>query len=63
MFTFEHKIERPMKTDQVWNYYSDVSLWAKWDPVVKSVEFDGPFEEGQMRGKAAEKRPAASFYH
>lgn len=47
MFTFEHKIERPMKTDQVWNYYSDVSLWAKWDPVVKSVEFDGPFEEGQ----------------
>lgn len=47
MFTYEHHLDRPMETEKVWKCYSDVTLWTKWDPVVKSVEFKGPFQAGQ----------------
>lgn len=47
MFTYEHHMDRPMDTERVWNCYSDVTLWTKWDPIVKSVEWEGPFEAGR----------------
>lgn len=45
-FRYEHRMEKAVKADQIWQCYCDVDSWTRWDPVVASVEFEGPFEVG-----------------
>lgn len=45
-YTFAHSVECPVGREFVWGFWSEVGNWAAVDPVVESVELDGPFAAG-----------------
>lgn len=46
MWTYEHEQEAKVDLEKLWELYSDVSQWPKWDPSMEKVEMFGPFATG-----------------
>lgn len=46
MWTYEHEVEGKVDLEKLWELYSDVSQWSKWDPSIEKVEMFGPFATG-----------------
>jgi uncharacterized protein YndB with AHSA1/START domain len=48
-----HEIEIDAPIDRVWEVLTAIQAWPAWNPDVKSVSIDGPFERGStFRWKA-----------
>ncbi|HZT97385.1 MAG TPA: SRPBCC family protein [Chloroflexota bacterium] len=39
-------METKATPDRVWSIWSDTSTWPQWNPDVKAVSLDGPFQDG-----------------
>lgn len=46
MFTYETSLTGKADIQKIWEMYSDVSNWSKWDKSVKSVQLSGAFCTG-----------------
>ena len=46
MFNYENSVTGNVKAEQVWELYSDVSSWKRWDIDIESVSIEGEFVEG-----------------
>lgn len=46
MFEYEYTARGPVNVERAWALLSDVNRWPEWEPVVASVEFEGPFVQG-----------------
>jgi len=46
MAVHERSLEAHASSDRVWQIWSDVSTWPRWNPDVLSISIDGPFASG-----------------
>jgi Polyketide cyclase / dehydrase and lipid transport len=46
MYDFELTHETPAKVEDVWAVYAEVQGWPRWNEILESVSFGGPFESG-----------------
>lgn len=46
MWEFEHSLEVNASPLAIWQLYSDVSAWPKWDDGIAALELHGPFAVG-----------------
>jgi uncharacterized protein YndB with AHSA1/START domain len=46
MATQERSRDTTASPDAVWRIWSDPSTWPTWNPDVRSISLDGPFESG-----------------
>lgn len=46
MFTYENTIKGDFDGKKVWEFYSDVKKWSKWDLMMNDVELQGDFVNG-----------------
>ncbi|CAN5647419.1 SRPBCC family protein [soil metagenome] len=46
MWQFEHSVEAEATPRAVWQVWSDVAGWPRWDAGVQRAELWGPFTEG-----------------
>jgi Polyketide cyclase / dehydrase and lipid transport len=46
VWEYEHSIEGKARKEAIWDLYSDVTTWPKWDSGIEWIELDGAFEEG-----------------
>lgn len=46
MFKYENIIRGKMKIEKVWDLYSNVNQWPKWDTEMQSVDLEGKFVPG-----------------
>ena len=44
--TFERSLETTAPPEKVWEIWSDISTWPQWNPDVRSIKLNGPFESG-----------------
>lgn len=46
MAEYERSRETTAPAERVWAIWTDTSTWPSWNPEVKSVSLDGPFQNG-----------------
>jgi uncharacterized protein YndB with AHSA1/START domain len=46
MATYERSRETSAPPDRVWQMWSDTSTWPQWNPDVRAITLDGPFDTG-----------------
>lgn len=46
MWQFEHSVEAEATPRAVWQVWSDVAGWPRWDAGVQRADLSGPFGEG-----------------
>jgi hypothetical protein len=46
VWEYEHSIEGKASKKAIWDMYSDVTTWPKWDNGIEWIKLDGAFEEG-----------------
>lgn len=46
MWTHEESIETTATPAQIWNLFSDVAGWKKWNSGIENIELDGAFAIG-----------------
>lgn len=72
VWSVEHTTRCTASPKAVWDVWADVGGWARWNPTLKEVSFDGPLAEGTTgrlkpasgpRSKVVlcEVRPTAGF--
>lgn len=58
---FEHTVETTASADRIWQLWTDVSGWPRWDTALVSAHLDGPFAynaRGRLRSKGS---PESAF--
>lgn len=48
MFKYENIVRGKMKTDKLWDLYSNVNQWPEWDTEMQSVDLKGEFIPGTV---------------
>ena len=43
MYNYENSVTGNVKAEQVWELYSTVARWSRWDIEVESVSLEGSF--------------------
>lgn len=46
MYEYEHTVEADAAPGAIWELYTDVAGWPRWDGSIVSMELDGPFASG-----------------
>ncbi|GEM_PF-783476 len=46
MATYERSRETTASPDQVWRFWSDTDTWPSWNPDVRAISLNGPFQSG-----------------
>ncbi len=46
MYNYENSVTGNVKAEQVWELYSTVARWSRWDIEVESVSLEGSFVTG-----------------
>jgi len=46
MWTHEESIETTATPERIWEFFSDVVGWKKWNPGIENIEIHGPFAVG-----------------
>ena len=46
MWTHEESIETAAPAAKIWELFSDVAGWKKWNAGIEKIEIDGPFAKG-----------------
>src|SRR5919206_4434756 len=59
MWSVEHTAHASASPEAVWQVWTDVAGWPRWNPTVKDVSLDGPFGEGRRGRLKPAKGPSA----
>jgi Polyketide cyclase / dehydrase and lipid transport len=46
MASYERSRDTSAPSDRVWQIWSDTSTWPQWNPDVRAITLDGPFDTG-----------------
>ena len=46
MWIYQHSIETEASAAQLWDLYSDISTWPRWDGGLERITINGPFAAG-----------------
>lgn len=58
---FAHTVETTATPDAIWEAWTDVAGWPRWDVELESARLDGPFEDGAEGTLAPRSGPSARF--
>lgn len=46
MWEYEYGVETAASPERVWQHWSEVAAWPKWNAGIESIRIDGPFAPG-----------------
>jgi uncharacterized protein YndB with AHSA1/START domain len=60
MWTHEDSVETTAAPERIWQLWSDVASWPRWNGDIEQIEIDGPFAAGStITMKPAGQEPVA----
>jgi len=48
MWEYEHSVETAAAQSAVWDHWSDMAAWPRWNAGIETIKIDGPFAVGTM---------------
>ncbi|WP_375444095.1 SRPBCC family protein [uncultured Fibrella sp.] len=58
---FSHSVETAARPERIWQIWTDVPNWKKWDKGLKAAELNGPFATGTTGKLTPDKGPSSRF--
>jgi hypothetical protein len=58
---FSHSVTTTATPERIWELWTDVANWKRWDTGLKEASLEGSFREGAKGGLIPDKGPAAKF--